>query len=1016
MDPVSVIGLVAALLQLIDVTAQTIRYINEVKDAPKQRGRLAREASGLLMLLTDLRYRVEEIDESSAWFAGVRSLENPLQLFKVDLENIAYKLRPRNTLRTAFGWPFEEKQINAILVKIERTKTLVGLALHKDIFNLSLHIKGQNDRIQHNVEEVLERVDDVQASQEEQTRKALYSWVSPYEFSTKQSDVLSRRQEGTGKWLLDMPEFKSWTQNSDMRTIWCPGIPGAGKTVLASIVVEHLEKEFHDDRNVRICYIYCSYKEHENHTMAGLIGNLLLQLIQRQNQIPNDIVTLYDKQKLTRAKAQLGELSSLLHIEIQQLHKVFFIIDALDECLEAIRYAFLEELVKSGAQLMVTSRYLSVVEHDFKFAARLEVRASDEDVRKYVEARMISERRMARHVRGDPTLSTKIVETLVESARGMFLLSQFHMDFLAKKSSKKDVREALNNLPATLDNTYDEAMRRIHQQDAEEVRLATQVLTWISNAFTSLRVRELQFALASVPGATKLDEEALPYEDDLVSVCAGLVDIDSESGVIRLVHYTTQKYFERNGEKWFGEASLAIARSSLIYLSLAASAHDFSSVYTDHDLLATHKSDPYLESTALCQEFPFAFYASCNWGAHARGQPETELKDLIIDFFQREANIYMLIVVLWPEYRMRSKNLPEAFQSIRTAFQYEVPGLFLATCYNLPHIVSTYLDSGVSFGKSNGSGTTALHVAAKNGHIEIATLLLDHGADVEAKGDETGRSGETPLHCAASEGHAEVVKFLCDHGANRAAESATGATALFLATAGDHLAAVLALLVDTILPEFSTDRDTCLIMAASRGYESIVRVLISINGNLEAQDSAGRTPLMVAIYESSPLTQARKDTVQLLLEKGANLEAQDHLGNTVVDYASKRGQEGLMDLMIKCSIIRGQELPPPKELNIDSCYYTTPTPPVSVGESGQHWWNFLMMKVDEYPNYLQAWFDNLDPYFFNSDLDDPVLEAQIPSPPATSGLGTMDDLVDKTSAYFEDIDLVHYKIYVRMFL
>ena len=417
------------------------------------------------------------------------------------------------------------------------------------------------------------------------------------------------------------------------------------------------------------------------------------------------------------------------------------------------------------------------------------------------------------------------------------------------------------------------------------------------------------------------------YEDDLVSVCAGPVDIDAESGIIRLVHYTTQRYFERNGEKWFEEASLAIARSSLIYLSLAASAYDFSSVYKDDEMLATHMSDPHHETSSLFQEFPFAFYAACNWGAHARGQPDTELRDLIIESFQREANIYMLIMILWPFSRdlrleYRCKTLPKAFQSIRTAFQYEVPGLFVATCYNLPRTVSACLDSGVSLGKSNGNKTTTLHVAAKDGSTGIATLLLDYGADIEVKGAETGRSGETQLHCAASKGQGILVNLFCDRGANRATESSTGATALFLATAGDHLAAVVALIAHTDLPEFWTDRDICLIMAAARGYESIARVLILINGDIEARDSAGRTPLMVAIYERSPISQGCKDTVQLRLEKGAKLEAQDRLGNTAVDYASKLGHEEIVDLSVQCSITRAQELPLPKELIVES--YTTP--------------------------------------------------------------------------------------------
>ena len=62
MDPISAVGLAASVVQLIDVTAKAVRYFNEVKDAPKERAKLAREATGLLSLLTDLRYRIEDVD------------------------------------------------------------------------------------------------------------------------------------------------------------------------------------------------------------------------------------------------------------------------------------------------------------------------------------------------------------------------------------------------------------------------------------------------------------------------------------------------------------------------------------------------------------------------------------------------------------------------------------------------------------------------------------------------------------------------------------------------------------------------------------------------------------------------------------------------------------------------------------------------------------------------------------------------------------------------------------------
>ena len=133
-----VVAFVATVVQLIDVTSKFIIYFNDVKDAPKDRAKLAREASGLLALLTDLRYRVEDTTSTDLWFAGLRSLggqRGPLMEFKCALEHIADKLAPAsnavNVMRV-FRWTLEKKEIDAILSKIERLKTLIGLALQKD--------------------------------------------------------------------------------------------------------------------------------------------------------------------------------------------------------------------------------------------------------------------------------------------------------------------------------------------------------------------------------------------------------------------------------------------------------------------------------------------------------------------------------------------------------------------------------------------------------------------------------------------------------------------------------------------------------------------------------------------------------------------------------------------------------------------------------------------------------------------------------------------------------------------
>ena len=114
-----------------------------------------------------------------------------------------------------------------------------------------------------------------------------------------------------------------------------------------------------------------------------------------------------------------------------------------------------------------------------------------------------------------------------------------------QKDNIKAVRKALLNLPRELDGMYGEAMQRIWSQDHDKVERAKQVLSWICCSLRPLTVTGIQHALAVEPGDANFDEEALPDEDILVSVCAGLVTIDQKSNIIRLVHYTIREYSER---------------------------------------------------------------------------------------------------------------------------------------------------------------------------------------------------------------------------------------------------------------------------------------------------------------------------------------------------------------------------------------------------------------------------------------------------------------------------------------
>ena len=109
-----------------------------------------------------------------------------------------------------------------------------------------------------------------------------------------------------------------------------------------------------------------------------------------------------------------------------------------------------------------------------------------------------------------------------------------------------------------LDYAYDQTVDRINGQKSGFKELAMKVLSWITVAKRPLTTSELQCALAIKASKSELDPGDLPQLGDMVSVCCGLVTVDEESGIIRLVHYTTQEYFERTRSRWFPNAETDI--------------------------------------------------------------------------------------------------------------------------------------------------------------------------------------------------------------------------------------------------------------------------------------------------------------------------------------------------------------------------------------------------------------------------------------------------------------------------
>ena len=191
-------------------------------------------------------------------------------------------------------------------------------------------------------------------------------------------------------------------------------------------------------------------------------------------------------------------------------------------------------------------------------------------------------------------------------------------------------------------------------------------------------------------------------------------------------------------------------------------------------------------------------------------------------------------------------------------------------------------------------GSTALMLASYNGHYATVQILVEAGADKEAKDDKEGR---TALIMASFQGHYATVQLLVEAGADKEVKDRkNGFTALIMASGCGHTATVQ-ILVDAGVDIEAKDNQngyTALMIVSGLGYTTIVRLLVDAGADMEATGDKGYTALLIASQ------QGNTETLQLLVEAGANKEANDNEGGfTALMIASLRGHTAIVQSLVE---------------------------------------------------------------------------------------------------------------------
>ncbi|KAK2035754.1 hypothetical protein LZ31DRAFT_621606 [Colletotrichum somersetense] len=628
------------------------------------------------------------------------------------------------------------RQIPPNKIEAERRVAEVLGSIHEDVFQIRSATKSL---------------------QQSQRFQEVMKWLSPPDPSTNYNQACQQRHECTGQWFPESEEHSEW-EKSPKSSLWLHGIPGYGKTILSSTVIKDLSNT--EPYAKSLLYFYFDFTDTSKQSLEKAVRSLIAQLYSKSQDIQAHLDSLYSSCK--NASRQ----------------PIWIVLDALDECLkrtglsnEGLLY-WIEgvlNLPQVNIHLLVTSR----PEHDIKSALEryvdnqipLQSDLVTDDIRAYVHGTVRQHEGFKRWRTREETLD-EIESHLMEKANGLFRWVSCQLDALEKCPDPNSLRQTLQSLPRTLDETYAQVLRRIPSEFEQNHKRILQFLTFSERP---LRIEEavdiITVATGNNPGFDA--KNRMPQPDEVSIYCSSLVAVvtrgvksgETEVKELQLAHFSVKEdllsdRLEQNISEAFGEplAKASIVEVCLVYL-----------LNLDHSLSLLE----------VRQSYPLAKYSARYWMDHAV-RVETSMARKLIKEFCLHRDSPKVCYGLYNTDRPWEEE-QERCEKEKTPVLYHIAGILYA--------VEQLLKNGADIHAQGGYFGNALQAASFRGHKEAVQKLLDNGADITV----VTMDGWLPLYAASVKGHLEVVRLLLDKGADITMDNKDGWTPLNSASSNGHL-------------------------------------------------------------------------------------------------------------------------------------------------------------------------------------------------------------------------------------
>ena len=333
----------ANLAALIHVARRVYQYGHDVVKAKEEQASMLASVQGILQLLQEIAKRETDARQNpkDAWYQGLLALctsatttpdgkalvPDPSQKgdgifvgLKQAFKHLEVELEPKHGfagVKQRWLWTHDKKKLKELIADIDHLRAHVDSVLQQDHFQLTravldlakdihktdINTNNQVHRLTATFQDIstkssevesrvqkgnvinddtnarIKRLEATEARKERQEeRRAIIEWLSPLQYRRRQSEIYNDAVF-LGQSFLESNEYKAWREGRPW-ILYGYGLPGAGKTVLSSIIVSQLQTQFFPTKIPVLC-VFLSHKEHRQ-TITNVLGSLLKQLIQLQ--------------------------------------------------------------------------------------------------------------------------------------------------------------------------------------------------------------------------------------------------------------------------------------------------------------------------------------------------------------------------------------------------------------------------------------------------------------------------------------------------------------------------------------------------------------------------------------------------------------------------------------------------------------------------------------------------------------------------------------------------------------